>query len=111
MSAVALLERLSSSGVRVELIADRLKIHAPRPLDPNILEAIRCHKSELLQLLALEAISQSSTRSERLCESPCECWPRELYNPQAARVFVERDQTLLPDQRATLLQYAARAVA
>jgi len=39
--------------------ADRLKIHALRPLKPRVLDAIRSHRAELLELLALESASRA----------------------------------------------------
>lgn len=71
MSAAALLESLSRDGVSVECVADRLKIHAPRDLEPRVLDAIRCHKSELLELLQLESAARTaSTRNEPQAVAP-----------------------------------------
>lgn len=106
-AATALASFLSPYGARCE----RLRPKAGKDWNEALQRDSGALRAMLTDALADAFTSESSTRDERLCESPGECWPRELYNPQAARVFVERDQTLLPDQRATLLQYAARAVA
>ena len=39
----------------------------------------------------------------------CECYPRDHYNPAAAKRHALSDKTLTPEQRANLLRYALAA--
>ena len=105
MSAAALLESLSRDGVKVECVADRLKIHAPQKLNPQILDAIRCNKSELLQLLKLE----SASRSEPLAR---DFDAGAAYEPALAYAYAARQYRLgriTSEQRDNLQRYALEA--
>lgn len=110
MSAAALLERLSRDGVSVECVADRLKIHAPRDLKPQILDAIRCHKSELLELLQLESAStRCEPESEPIAPAlPVEELPAYVNDFTEARQFLRAVRSVKVPPSLRLTACAAR---
>ena len=54
MNVSELLSELESRGTRVEVHGDRLRIQPPESVDEALLEAIRAHKGELVELLRPE---------------------------------------------------------
>jgi len=67
MKAVALLGRLTGYGVTLECNADRLKIRAPRPLAPCVLDEIRQNKAALLAILNTSHDQPESTPKSGPC--------------------------------------------
>jgi DNA primase len=99
-AAAALAAFLSPYGARCE----RLRPQGAK--DWN--EALQRDCGALRMMLVRAMAKESSTRLR--CGNVREFEPRDLYNPCAAREFAYRDQSLAPNQRATLLQYAAQSV-
>ena len=112
MSAAALLESLSRDGVSVECVADRLKIHAPQKLNPQILDAIRCNKSELLELLALERASTRADNASTRTDNGRDFDAGAAYEPALAYAYAARQYRLgriTSEQRDNLQRYALEA--
>ncbi len=52
MHASSILERLSTLGVKVQVAGDRLRLEPASRVPPDVLDAVREHKGELLAFLS-----------------------------------------------------------
>lgn len=112
MTAAALLETLQRRGISARVECGDLKLKPVAALDAALIASIRCNKSELLELLALETASrETAATSSTRCEAR-ECLPGTLYDP--ARAFEEANRLhrlgrIDADQRDALRGYALDA--
>lgn len=113
MNAAALLGALRRNDVRAWCEGERLELEAPPGvLRPRLLEVVRCYKSELLELLALESASRAAPH-EYSCAATVEGFtPRAVYDSGEATAHAWRKfraGAISEGQRDALLSYALAA--
>lgn len=60
MNATALIEQVHAAGGEIRAEGDRLKLKAPAPLPPELVQEIKEHKAEVLAALSVSVRKQSA---------------------------------------------------